>query len=349
MPKAKSPSPAASRAPASPPSLGLPRCHQSIWARVVRIHARICAGEHFNKTDLEREFETDKDGVQRALRTMRDDLGAPLDFDRSRNTFYYTREWPHLPHIVLTPDEQQVLKLIRRHVPAEQDSAMGHALQTLLGKVEWIAGHPRSETDTATDDLTLSAALLGAVEQKHLPQIQQAIEERRELELDYSKSGALAPEPHRVRPHMLRFIRHQWILLTHDLTRAGDLRTFLLRRIVRATPTAVSFTRPKGFDPHAILDGNFCAFTGTEDHRVRLGLHGPAAVDATEQPWHRSQQTRVRPDRSVEIDLRLNNLVDIKHEVLRWGEHAEVLAPPPLREAVRQSLAAASARYARAG
>lgn len=292
-----------------------------------------------------REFEADIGAINRTLRTMRDDLQAPVHFDQRRNTFCYTRPFPHLPHIILTPDDRQVLKLIRQLVPVRKNAALGKALQSVLRKFEWIAGGDGSETGGKLDELVLSAAVLGAAEQKHLPAIQQAIEDRRELQLDYCKSGATVPERHLVRPHLLRFIRHQWVLLTHDLTRKGELRTFVLRRVVEATPTGTAFARPKDFDPHRILGGNFGAFTGTEDHLIRLLLRGAAAVDATEQPWHESQRHTTRPDGTIDLALRLNNLVDIKHEILRWGDLAEALEPPALREAVRQSLTAAAAQY----
>lgn len=344
MPKAK-PRSVPNTATSAPPDLGLPRYHASTWARIVRIHALACEKRRFNCTDLMREFEADEDAVRGTLRQMRDDLRAPLDFDPRRNTYHYTREWPHLPHIILTPDEKHVLKLICQLVPHRKDGAVGRVLQSVLEKVEWISGGDGSTLGGTADEMVLSAAVLGAAEQRHLPQIQQAIDECRELEIGYRKPGAATPERHTIQPHLLRFIRHQWILLTHDLTRRGELRTFVLRRIVDAKPTDRGFTRPADFDPQRILDGNFGAYTGTEDHRIRLLLRGAAAVDATELPWHKSQRHTTRPDGTVELTLRLNNLVDIKHEILRWGELAEVLEPAPLRDAVRDSLRAAAEQY----
>jgi predicted DNA-binding transcriptional regulator YafY len=138
------------------------------------------------------------------------------------------------------------------------------------------------------------------------------------------------------------------VLLTHDMTRGGAQRTFVLKRIHDARLTKATFARPDNFDPAKILAGNFGAFTGNEDHRVCVRLRQAAAVDALENPWHESQQHHTCPDGAVEITLRLNNLIEIKNEILRWGEQAEVLEPAALRTAVQQSLAAAAAIYSRA-
>ena len=67
--------------------------------------------------------------------------------------------------------------------------------------------------------------------------------------------------------------------------------------------------------------------------------------DSFEVPWHPSQQHIARPNDAVEITLRLNNLIEVKHDILKWGEHAEVIAPLALRTAVRESLLAAAKLY----
>jgi predicted DNA-binding transcriptional regulator YafY len=46
------------------------------------------------------------------------------------------------------------------------------------------------------------------------------------------------------------------------------------------------------------------------------------------------------------MTLRLGDLPGTKNRVLRWGRHAEVLAPTALREEIRAEHAAAAAMYA---
>lgn len=58
----------------------------------------------------------------------------------------------------------------------------------------------------------------------------------------------------------------------------------------------------------------------------------------TDSPSHKTQELIEQPDGSVEITLRLNNLIEVKHEILRWRELAEVLEPAALRTAVCESL-----------
>jgi predicted DNA-binding transcriptional regulator YafY len=327
-----------------PPDLGLPKCGQTLWARVARMHALLCQQKPFTAVMLAQAFETDKRTIRRTVRFMRDSLGAPIKFDQKANTFRYTREWLFLPLARVTADESFVLKLIRQLLPNEVSSPLGAALQTVLKKFELVVGGEGGFGSGSLEELVVPA-LLGAAEQRHLPAIQQAIACRRELRIIYLKANATEPDLHALQPHRLRFIRQRWILLAHDVTRRGELRTFLLRRVREAEIATKTFQRPKVFDPDKFLDGNFGAYTGTEDHLIRILLREAAAIAALEEPWHKSQRHIRRPDGSVEITLRLNNLVEVKNEILKWGELAEALEPPALRTAVRQSLVAAMALY----
>ena len=327
-------------------NLGLPKCNQVSWGRIVRLHALLCQNTPFTVSRLEKEFETNARNIRRTLHFMRDSLDAPVDYDADAATWRYTRPWPYLPPMCVKPDEKFILRVLERAFPGNTDSKIGSTVGSVLKGIELITGG-EDEVDSL-EHVMLPAALLGGEEQKHLYTVHQAIARRRELHIMYLKAGATAPELHVVQPHRLRFIK-QWTLLTHDVTRGGALRTLVLKRVQSIKTAKTGFTRPPGFDPDKILDGNLGAYTGTEDHIIRVRLRGSAAIAASDRPWHKSQKETRHPDGSLEIALRLNNLVEVKNEILHWGPEAVVLEPPALRAAVRQSHLAAAAAYAEDG
>lgn len=325
--------------------LDLPQCGPTVWARVARLHGLLQQNRRLTSATLERELETNRRTIKRTIGFMRDSLGAPLEFDRRLWSYRYVEPWPFLPQVGVRFDEAYAAKLIQQLLPSAAGSPLGDALRSLLRKVALVAGGERHFAALEPDTLLFPAAVLGGAEQRHLPALHHAIEQCREMRIVYRKPGDGQPTEHVIRPHLLRFIQRQWVLLTHDVTRAGAQRTFVLKRIADAQPTGATFERPAGFDPAKILAGNFGAFTGSEDHCVRVRLRGPAAADARESAWHKTQELVERPGGSVEIALRLNNLVEVKHEILRWGELAEAIEPAALRTAVRESLTGAAAHY----
>lgn len=123
------------------------------------------------------------------------------------------------------------------------------------------------------------------------------------------------------------------------------MRNFRLDRIHGMECTSDVFERPADFDPLKHLRGSLGAFAGEKEFEVRIALDACAANHARDTPWHPSQRLKDIPGGAAEITLRLNHPTDAIIAVLRWGRHAEVLAPAGLRKAVRDELATTLARY----
>src|SRR5688572_11479295 len=107
--------------------------------------------------------------------------------------------------------------------------------------------------------------------------------------------------------------------------------------IFMAGSVGASFVPPTEFDAHAYLRGALGRFVGEKEHEVRVALDEHAAFYARENPWHASQVLTERSDGRVELTMRVDGLVDARNAVLRWGEHAEVVAPAELRKEVRDA------------
>jgi predicted DNA-binding transcriptional regulator YafY len=70
-----------------------------------------------------------------------------------------------------------------------------------------------------------------------------------------------------------------------------------------------------------------------------------AAAYAKKPKWHPSQELTPMADGRTELKVRVDNLVEIEKDLLRWGEHAEVLSPPELRTRMWQIYRAAPLLY----
>ncbi len=166
--------------------------------------------------------------------------------------------------------------------------------------------------------------------------------------MTYRKPHATRDERRSVHPLHLAFLDDRWMLLAYDPARAG-YRSFLLARIREARATTSLFEPPADFDPRALLAGNLGRFTGRAEHHIRVRLDAAVAPFVRERPWHPSQAIVDRSDGGLELTLRLNNLVDIERRILACGAHAEVLAPPELREVLRREAEAMLGRYEKSG
>jgi predicted DNA-binding transcriptional regulator YafY len=66
-------------------------------ARMLRMHEMLAANSHPNCRKLAEEFEVSTKTVQRDVNFMRDQMGLPMEYDKRRFGFYYTRPVNALP------------------------------------------------------------------------------------------------------------------------------------------------------------------------------------------------------------------------------------------------------------
>jgi proteasome accessory factor B len=154
-----------------------------------------------------------------------------------------------------------------------------------------------------------------------------------------------------VRIYPFKWLRREgcWYLIASDLERGG-LRTYALPRIVAAEIVArpARFVAPVCDDRH---DHAFGIWTpGSADPEIMevvVEISGYWARIARERQWHPSQVVEDRGPELVLVRFQVNELIEVKSWVLRFGGAARVLGPPRLLQMVRDEITAMAAHHAR--
>lgn len=322
-------------------------CGRTALRRVLFIHERLGNGHQTTAASLARALEVSERTVKRDVEFMRDQLGAPIEWDASAHTYAYTRECDILPLLRLDAGEALALALAGRTFAAWQGNALGRALTAALDKIAGVVGGAISLPVSEISGLVFQPdkAADADDELRWFPVALEAVRRRRVLRLVYQKPKVRTPaETRLVHPLHLAHLDHRWVLIAHDPARRA-IRNFLLARIRKASATPATFTSPAGFDLQAYLRGSLGRFTGNEETEIRLAFDAELAPYLRERPWHHSQSIAARPDGSIEVTLRLNNLTDVRRHILACGRHVEVLAPATLRETIHAEATALAERH----
>lgn len=316
--------------------------------RIFLLHERLAAGRPVDLAALSRELEISVRTLKRDIERLRDFHAAPIAWERAARAYRYTAPFDLLTGLHLDADEALALVLAGRSFAAWAASPLGRTLSAAFGKIARFAGCavsiPADDLRAAlhqpdSDDPALDA------EHRHFARLLDLVLARRETELVYQKPSSPRAERRLVRPLHLACLDHRWTLVAEDPARAG-WRKFILSRIREVGPAGARFSPPPAEMIKQHLAGSLGRFTGEQLQEVRLRFDVVAAPYVRERPWHASQTLADLPDGAVEATLRLNNLIDVKRRILANGRHVEALAPPELRAALAEEIAALARAYA---
>src|SRR5207249_4559568 len=95
------------------------------------------------------------------------------------------------------------------------------------------------------------------------------------------------------------------------------------------------------------LEQSFGVFTRPTKTKqaIRIVFDAFAAPRIEERQWHPSQKIKQLRDGRIELSLTLGNLEDLERWILSWGSHAQVLAPPELKQRITETISELANAY----
>lgn len=305
--------------------------------RMLRIHQALQTGNFPNASTLAQEIEVAAKTIHRDMEFMRDRMNLPIEFDASRNGYFYNGEVNAFPTLQITEGELFALVVAEKALQQYRGTSFEKPLLSAIKKME------QSLPDTISlnlSDVSRAISFRTRVEPildlKIFDVLAKAVADQRQLELGYRKPGAKQPETRIVDPYHLANINGEWFLFAFDHARK-DFRKFVPGRIRGVKPTGKTFDRSGKFSLEKQLRDSFGVHSGEGQYGVVIRFNARAADYIREKKWHESQQLRTLKNGGVELVLKLSSLVEIERWILSWGGDAKVIKPRELAEAVRRS------------
>jgi proteasome accessory factor B len=301
---------------------------------MLRIHQALSAGNFPNASKLAREVEVSTKTIHRDIEFMRDRLNLPVEFDASRNGYFYNGEVSGFPTMQITEGEIFALVVAEKALQQYRGTSFEKPLLSAIKKME------QSLPDTislnfADIEQTISFRTRAEpiLDLKIFDALAKAVAQRQQLELNYRKPGQPL-EKRLVDPYHLANINGEWYLFAFDHARK-DIRNFVPARIQSVKPTGEIFTRTEKFSLEKRLRDSFGVHSGEGRFEVVIRFNSRAADYIREKKWHPSQELHDLKNGSTELTLKLSSLAEVERWVLSWGGDAKVLKPRELVESVR--------------
>jgi predicted DNA-binding transcriptional regulator YafY len=312
------------------------RLHQILESRRLPVSRR----------DLEEQLECSRATVKRIIEDMRDNLNAPIVYDRAGNGYRYDNAQGgmfELPGLWLDASELHALAATHQLLDRLEPGLLDRELAPIKERIEKLL----SAQHASSSEMPRRVRILGQATRPAGPwfrEIAGALGQRRRLALRHRSRARDETLEREVSPQRLVHYRDAWYLDAWCHLRE-DLRSFGLDAIEHAAmlESPAKEMSDEALDAHFAAAYGSCA--GPADQTAVLHFGAEAARWVAGQQWHPRQAQRWLADGRLELQIPYGDPTELVMDVLRYGPEVEVVAPPALREAVGQRLRQAAAVY----
>lgn len=314
--------------------------------RIYELH-RLFAGRRvpISMDEIMTRMECSKATAKRGIEALRDQLNAPLVYDRERGGYVYAAgqdAW-ELPGLWLTSRELVAMLAAIKFLNESGQGVVSEMLRPFRQKLETIlAGKYTGAGELIKRVKILSMNARPQGDWFHV--VAEAVARRRQLHMHYHDRARDTRSERAVSPQRLVHYRDVWYLDAWCHARNG-LRTFSLDRVSNARVLGDKAKDVGEAQLDAELASSYGIFSGPARERASLVFSAEAARWVQAETWHRDQKGAELSDGRYRLEVPFSNPTELVRDILRYGADVVVEAPASLREAVQANLESALAQY----
>lgn len=297
------------------------------------------------------ELEVSRSTLVRDLAYMRERLHMPIVWDKAagyRLTESHTHaERTHqLPGLWFSSAEIHAL-LTMQHLLLNLDAG-GVLTPHVAPLIKRLNTLLEDGADRDAEQLRRRVRIIGlaqrAVQPTHFQRVGTALVRRKRLALRYQARGSGQATEREVSPLRLVHYRGNWHLDAWCHLR-NELRNFALDAIVDAHLLDVAATDVPDAELQALFAPSYGIFSGNSIEWAQLRFTPERARWIATEQWHPEQKGEWQTDGSYLLRIPYADHRELIMDVLKHGEHCEVLGPPGLRAQVMEQVRAMAGKY----
>lgn len=314
--------------------------------RLVRLIELLQGGKGYSVDALSVECEVSRRTVFRDLDVLRE-AGVPLVFDEDLRV-YQIPGWRMLPPTSFTPDEALALIVLGHELGNGRGLPLMSAARRAVMKLESsLPQRVRDYLRQVAPGVRIAVGPSNALEgtDRVYEQLVRALGERRSVRVHYESLTEWQVIITRLSPYQLLFSRRSWYVIGRSSLHR-EVRTFNLGRIRRLEPLDDRYQIPHKFSLDGYLRNAWHLIPEKgPDEKVVIRFSPQVAQNVAEVAWHKTQQVVRRPDGGIDFHVTVSGLGEITWWILGYGDQAEVIEPPALRQRVAEHARRLVERY----
>ncbi len=319
------------------------------YERILTLH-RLLKAAHY-PVPLPRllgELECSRATLYRDIAFLRDALGAPVEGAGTESAaFRYALgegERFELPGLWLTSDELAALLALNELISRSGPGVLAGALAPFKSRIESLLSDQGSGKALPIERIRVITWGERKLDQQVFRIVAGAVLERRQLRFSYRARTTNADSHRRVSPQRLTHYRDNWYLDVWDHDREA-LRSFAVDRIAEPRAQETPAIDVPDADLNELLASSYGIFAGVPKAWATIRFSAHAARWVADEHWHSQQKGEWLADGRYELKLPYAKSRELLMDVLKYGPDAEIIAPLPLREEMKNLLQLALGDY----
>jgi predicted DNA-binding transcriptional regulator YafY len=296
-----------------------------------------------SKREILAEFEISPAQFKRDLDFMRERLGAAITFDSTTSGYRYSSADFNLPGLWFSELEVYSMLLMYALLDQLQPGVVREQLEPFEAKLRALLGKSRRGTDSILERIRVTPSPQRPANPQHFQAICDATLRRKQLRMHYYARSRDAQTDRVVSPQRVVYYRGNWYLdaWCHDKQARRRFAIDAVREVAVVDEVA------KELDSADVAEEQgYGIFAGPAEHTAMLMFDPEAARWVGEEEWHPHQVVTPLPHGGIQLEVPYSMPQEIMMDILRHGEHVEVIRPASLRSAVADSLRQAAEKYA---
>jgi predicted DNA-binding transcriptional regulator YafY len=296
---------------------------------------------------ISKELECSERTSRRIIASIKDYLGAPIEYLREQNGYRYARDEKslyELPGLWFSPDELYALMVSYKLLTDLQPGLLGTQISPIKNRIEQMLAKQQVSDANLGEKIRIFQIASRPTNLKHFRDISTALMKGKRLRVLYHGRSRDTTTQRTVSPQRLIYYRSNWYLDAWCHLR-NELRSFSLDRLhpVETNKEDTKKISADALDAH--FQPTYGIFTGTAKHIAILKFNLNAAKWVADEKWHPEQKGRTLKDGSYELAIPYSDDRELIMDIMKYGSDVKVIEPDALKNKVLQKYQRAIKQY----
>ena len=299
-----------------------------------------------SRRKIQEEIECSRATFTRIVEDMRDFLGAPIEYDRKLNGYFYAEEGEHtyeLPGLWFNPSEIHALLACQELLEHVQPGLLDFHIKPLKERIRKILdaeGMPHENLSTRIRILNMAAR---SPVPEMFTKIADATLNRKRIGITYHGRSRSEKTSREISPQRFTHYRDNWYLDAWCHMQ-NALRTFSIDRIESISLPDKNAKEISAKKLDSYFGESYGIFAGKADKWAVLRFSALVSPWVSKEEWHPEQKGKMI-NGCYELTFPYNDHRELILDIMHYGPDVNAISPKALRNAVKKRLERSLRQY----